>query len=274
MKSYVQVAGEAVEYAARRFDADEQDTTWLIHDAFCDDPSCKGGEVLVTLVDAADTQRRVKFNMNLSEWTVSHTGLSALDRAIVNELAEDRSTWRLLERHRQVVRAWGLARCADAPRVTREDRLYTFADFDLHDDQFAVSFESDGREWVALDQHCVNPSCACDDVVLSFFHAGTGERPRHQETFSARISIGTGEATQGKTGAPLRPDERRTLRDYQRELGEWQKDLSLRRRLLREIAAKRLKRAPAPTASLPDKVGRNDPCPCGSGRKAKKCCGA
>jgi SWIM/SEC-C metal-binding protein len=24
----------------------------------------------------------------------------------------------------------------------------------------------------------------------------------------------------------------------------------------------------------PQKVGRNDPCPCGSGRKYKKCCGA
>jgi preprotein translocase subunit SecA len=23
-----------------------------------------------------------------------------------------------------------------------------------------------------------------------------------------------------------------------------------------------------------DKVGRNDPCPCGSGKKFKKCCGA
>jgi preprotein translocase subunit SecA len=24
----------------------------------------------------------------------------------------------------------------------------------------------------------------------------------------------------------------------------------------------------------PDKIGRNDPCPCGSGKKYKKCCGA
>jgi uncharacterized protein YecA (UPF0149 family) len=24
----------------------------------------------------------------------------------------------------------------------------------------------------------------------------------------------------------------------------------------------------------PEKVGRNDPCPCGSGKKFKKCCGA
>ncbi|MBW2373532.1 MAG: SEC-C domain-containing protein, partial [Deltaproteobacteria bacterium] len=26
--------------------------------------------------------------------------------------------------------------------------------------------------------------------------------------------------------------------------------------------------------SRPGKVGRNDPCPCGSGKKYKKCCGA
>jgi uncharacterized protein len=27
------------------------------------------------------------------------------------------------------------------------------------------------------------------------------------------------------------------------------------------------------TSSAPKKVGRNDPCPCGSGKKYKKCCG-
>jgi uncharacterized protein YecA (UPF0149 family) len=34
-----------------------------------------------------------------------------------------------------------------------------------------------------------------------------------------------------------------------------------------DAAVKTVKRAAA-------KVGRNDPCPCGSGRKYKKCCGA
>jgi preprotein translocase subunit SecA len=29
-----------------------------------------------------------------------------------------------------------------------------------------------------------------------------------------------------------------------------------------------------PTARSSTKVGRNDPCPCGSGKKYKKCCGA
>ncbi|MCQ1056525.1 SEC-C domain-containing protein [Photobacterium sp. ZSDE20] len=28
-----------------------------------------------------------------------------------------------------------------------------------------------------------------------------------------------------------------------------------------------------PTSAVSDKIGRNDPCPCGSGKKYKKCCG-
>ncbi|MCR6629490.1 MAG: YchJ family protein [Magnetospirillum sp.] len=31
---------------------------------------------------------------------------------------------------------------------------------------------------------------------------------------------------------------------------------------------------PRPAQRTADKVGRNDPCPCGSGKKYKKCCGA
>lgn len=31
---------------------------------------------------------------------------------------------------------------------------------------------------------------------------------------------------------------------------------------------------PRPPQRLTEKVGRNDPCPCGSGKKYKKCCGA
>lgn len=30
---------------------------------------------------------------------------------------------------------------------------------------------------------------------------------------------------------------------------------------------------PEPVRRAEPKVGRNDPCPCGSGRKFKKCCG-
>jgi SEC-C motif domain protein len=38
------------------------------------------------------------------------------------------------------------------------------------------------------------------------------------------------------------------------------------------IFARTLRQGPAPVKSAP-KVGRNDPCPCGSGKKFKQCCG-
>ena len=40
----------------------------------------------------------------------------------------------------------------------------------------------------------------------------------------------------------------------------------LRMNFLKEIAE-------IQAATKPKKVGRNDPCPCGSGKKYKKCCG-
>ncbi|MCK4774434.1 MAG: SEC-C domain-containing protein, partial [Candidatus Krumholzibacteria bacterium] len=39
-------------------------------------------------------------------------------------------------------------------------------------------------------------------------------------------------------------------------------------------AALRQKSSSRPVVRDEQKVGRNDPCPCGSGKKYKKCCGA
>ncbi len=41
----------------------------------------------------------------------------------------------------------------------------------------------------------------------------------------------------------------------------------------RWIFTKTLRQGPAPIVNA-NKAGRNDPCPCGSGKKYKKCCGA
>ncbi|MCS6245185.1 MAG: SEC-C domain-containing protein [Opitutus sp.] len=48
--------------------------------------------------------------------------------------------------------------------------------------------------------------------------------------------------------------------EFQRIGGKW-------------IFARTLRQGPAPVKTEP-KVGRNDPCTCGSGKKFKKCCGA
>ena len=43
--------------------------------------------------------------------------------------------------------------------------------------------------------------------------------------------------------------------------------------LLRKISEIRVRRTSRPSPTRSTKVGRNDPCPCGSGKKFKRCCG-
>ena len=56
--------------------------------------------------------------------------------------------------------------------------------------------------------------------------------------------------------------------DYLYTLPEWDSILSDEKRAEIEKAYKRSK-----TVVKAPKIGRNDPCPCGSGKKYKKCCG-
>ena len=57
-------------------------------------------------------------------------------------------------------------------------------------------------------------------------------------------------------------------------------DLEMRREcvesipLMLQIFHRYWRTAPKPVPASSAKIGRNDPCPCGSGRKFKKCCGA
>jgi len=56
------------------------------------------------------------------------------------------------------------------------------------------------------------------------------------------------------------------MKEKQRNIKEEKKDI------FSEEKTKQEKREPL-TRQMP-KIGRNDPCPCGSGKKYKKCCGA
>jgi uncharacterized protein YecA (UPF0149 family) len=63
-----------------------------------------------------------------------------------------------------------------------------------------------------------------------------------------------------RNGSILTPEE------YTEALKIWNKKES---RFLKEML---LDPTPKQMARRPPKVGRNDPCPCGSGKKFKKCC--
>ncbi len=90
-----------------------------------------------------------------------------------------------------------------------------------------------------------------------------------------------GETTRGRVRGLLRKIESLTeLSDYERELVEFGLDERLRLNGMQPVFSaegdedEHEHEHDAPTEAAPTKVGRNDPCPCGSGKKYKKCHGA
>ncbi|GAB4161569.1 MAG: hypothetical protein Fur0037_28150 [Planctomycetota bacterium] len=136
---------------------------------------------------------------------------------------------------------------------------------------------NDGRRIVLDENYCVRPSCRCTEAVLVPILVADLYDPREPEPLAPM-------AVDWRNGRWTTPDGRKDLgaREWalvQRLLAanpDLLEQLGRRHRLLRrmyETVRPRLIRESRPCQSRASpKVGRNDPCPRGSGRKHKKCC--
>ena len=138
-----------------------------------------------------------------------------------------------------------------------------------------VEFTLGAQTWLLDDQHCVRAKCSCQEAALSFFelrpsaqYSALGSEP----TLCIRYAYDTGqiEPLSGAKGRRWSGQDfvdalREVLPDLNSVLAKRQ---ALLRRLYRRALSRKTIRLQAP------KPGRNELCPCGSGKKYKKCCGA
>ena len=137
-----------------------------------------------------------------------------------------------------------------------------------------LNFTIDGEEWSADDQYCIRLGCKCKQSGLSFVRVPPSESPVKELKpdvflrfdYSSDKIVGVEET---QPGTPSPKALMQALRSAQPDLV---KTLSHRHWQMTQLA-KRLLSPPAPQVASP-RPGRNDPCPCGSGKKFKKCCGA
>ena len=120
------------------------------------------------------------------------------------------------------------------------------------------------------DLYCITPGCSCKDVTLVFNEIGT-DIYNELGTVSIDLkrfrinnikNLGTGTSTEELS---------QLWKTFQKE-PKLKKNLKTRQKEMKiigpEIATLRTEKGFKPHS----KVGRNDPCPCGSGAKYKKCC--
>lgn len=139
----------------------------------------------------------------------------------------------------------------------------------------AWTFEHEGVPIFVDDQYCATAACSCSEVILSYFRIDR-RRPHDAEGVllgAVRYDLQTGRPKLESTAAGSSAKSVLALTDTLFEVRSAVRDeLKDRFRFMRGfadwLAQRRLAQRP-PAAAAP---GRNEPCPCGSGRKYKKCC--
>jgi len=146
----------------------------------------------------------------------------------------------------------------------------------------SLNFTFEKAAWAADEQYCVQPRCRCTEIVLSFLQLkdATGRRttslrdvPALRYDYRAHTSR---HLAPGPSGTPATG---RLLAALKTACPSLDTRLELHHRIMQSLYARhylaRVKqRLETQRAVRREKIGRNDPCPCGSGKKFKKCCGA
>jgi hypothetical protein len=136
------------------------------------------------------------------------------------------------------------------------------------------------------DLYCPNPECRCEEVHLAFVRRLPPREPgggvAAETSFLAKLSLdGRVEIVDRHCGTAS--EAKVVLSTWQKHYGSDLGELRWRYEKVKEIARRSVPRrisASRRTDPLPEepaaagvRIGRNDPCPCGSGKKFKKCCG-
>lgn len=140
------------------------------------------------------------------------------------------------------------------------DWMVSFSEVFPYDFDLTVVHER--RLYLADDQYCLQPACTCKEVLVHFVEAAQGGRALGH----ARASVRRPRSAVIQ-GAPL-------IQPLWNQFLGHNGSAPLRERFKRMRSVVQTRVPPPRRKPVPSKVGRNAPCPCGSGKKFKRCCSA
>ena len=290
-------------WAGRRWAAD-------LH--VCDNPCCACTHVDFCCVpaDAApnDQAATVTFVLDTATRSIYRANSrrasedsNKLAEAVVQELGE--TGWKYLFEFLLGVKRKQIERCdprrldVDFPPEVLRGAVTVVGYGEIFPLSAALLFSMGSDRWFAVDDYCVNPDCDCRDVVLQFVtreheRGIPGAKKKSPPAMYYNYRDRTFEQIQApEAHQPSLQDLLSGLKDQRPGFdGEVKKRHKMLRALFKRALSKndatarrsQPARDSAPEArprteqasALQPKTGRNDPCPCGSGKKYKKCCGS
>ncbi len=130
----------------------------------------------------------------------------------------------------------------------------------------------DGDAYKVVERYCPVPSCDCNELTVTFSYADDD----NNNCLGELLVDLSGEIMEGVENSAYAPNLAliQTLWACYKARHQPLPERLLQRYLIMKELGKRLaaKGLIVPAPAISAKVGRNEPCPCGSGKKYKKCC--
>jgi hypothetical protein len=253
----------------------------------CQNPTCDCGRVTLkcfTEMPEAGTPAPIPayLEMDLERRQIANLGdlkanpaIRALANAVATECGPEQ--WNQLRRlYRELKQYWTEHSDLEQVQVSFPPDVLAGAMvsyFDVFPFARRIEFIHEQENWLMDDQYCCNPKCPCEEAVLLFFRLleKSGREPL-QSTLSISYQYRDGQVTRLEPEGDRRYSEHSLLESLKKARADLNSLLAQRQSLLRRLCRGSLKRQ---TIHTPEpKIRRNDPCPCGSGKKWKRCCGA
>ena len=157
----------------------------------------------------------------------------------------------------------------DYDEVERNGLMHAYNGILPYGDQILINIK--GEKYLIVDQFCLLPKCKCTDATLDLVPAGE-DAMKADPWCAFRLKYAKRHwAVMEDFPPPIPLEEIRAAIEAQHP--DFYKQLLRRHEKLKKIYLNcRRKHYSAPQIATDRKVGRNDPCPCGSGKKYKKCC--
>lgn len=264
-------------------------------DYYCTNPGCDCKDVLLELcdftpsqkfdntVEEASLKRLASFYVNTQDWTLHGMEMLVKNRPIEPYLRDfskslTKDARVLLRRRLQEAKAYARDGAPNLPALAYQPgQCVPFVEIYPEHTPNQFQFQHMGTQYLVDDQYCIDPACTCNEAVLTYVSL-THDDGVNSHRFVLRLSLATGTYTVEQANGYSTEEMRQIHNAYMAHI---HRNLGLFRR--RYAKMKAYGRTQIPAASKParrsapivksSKIGRNDPCPCGSGKKFKKCCG-
>ena len=156
----------------------------------------------------------------------------------------------------------------DFHEVEENGLMYMYNDVLPYGDPLYVRFKD--RSCAIFDQYCLLPKCSCTDATLTLVAEGDDSAKEGKELCTVAVNYRNKQWAEVRESA-LSVDIEAVRSAVEDEIPDLYTRLPKRHLKLKAIYANCKKRHFKQQVKSP-KIGRNDPCPCGSGKKYKKCC--